>query len=230
MKASKNFVFLILITLCAISANAQHSLQVGFGMHLDEFSTNAYVIDSLLIRGDNTGDGPRPSFVIYYNYLLRKKLNAEIGLRIYNTYYSYFVGQKYPPFGYVEKVGVVRFFTVNIPVNLEYQIHKFFYVKGGFSTSLGKLNKQDDMYFDDTPGVDETYNALKHTFKSGFINYGIGAGFLFSHFDISYYFASSLSAVSNPIKLHEKQYKIYNKLYTHHIELTYTPDFRKRKD
>jgi len=230
MRLYKNIFLLISVSLFSIPANAQHSLQIGFGMHFDEFSANAYIIDSLLVRGDKTGDDPRPSFVVYYNYLLKNKLNAEIGLKIYNTYYSYFVGQKYPPFGYVNKAGGVKLSTINIPINLEYQIHKFFYVKGGFSTSFGKLNKQDDLYFTDTPAVNEIYNKLKHTFKSGFINYGVGAGFIFSRFDISYYFASSLSAVSNPLEVNRNQYTLFNKVSTHHIELTYSLFFNKGKE
>ncbi len=229
MKILKPFLFLFFNILCAIKANAQHSLQVGFGMHVDQFTTTGYIVeDSLLVLGDYSLDDARPTFLVLYNYPLLKRMNIEAGLKFYTTYNTYYAGLYDATFGFIKKGGLVTSNTFNIPVNLEYHIQKFFYLKGGISTSFCHLHKEDDIYFNDTPGVNEIYNKTKYIFKPVFLNYGLGAGIKIWKIDFSYYFSRSMTKISDPLEYEGNSYSLFQTIATHHLELTYHFDLKER--
>ncbi len=220
---------IILLIVTSITTSGQGFLKVGFGMGYAQFTGNGYLIDTITIRPDNRRDESRLIFSVAYRHLITKKIDIEVGLTIKTTFYTYYAGQEFPPFGILEKVGFVQSRVFNVPINIGYNIKKWCYMKGGLSTSFAKLNLQPDYYFNDMPGVNEIYNQTKHIFKPVFFNYGFGFGFRFWRLDLSYYHAQSFTDISDPLYYHGETYYVFTGMKTNQIELAYLINLNRKK-
>ena len=219
----KNIVIITILLFISIQLYSQKSsLQFGFGMHQDVHFGSNHVIDSILIGPNSIKDDYRPIGIISYQKRFKDKFEIEIGLSYSMTYHSYIVGLYNPVFNsFIKKVGISRAHTFIIPININIPLTNKLYVKAGLAASLGILDSNNQVTFDNSPTLDNIYNSMQNIYNSNSINYGFGFGYKVRRFDIVFFRKVSFGKVTKPINVNNKEYEIFGKFYSNTISLFY---------
>lgn len=209
----------------------KNRLQIGFGMNQNIHTGATYEIDSILIESGSTKDDLRPMVYASFHTTINHILELDFGIGCSNIYHDYVVGLYNQSFNsYTRKVGFKRVTTLTFPINMNFNLPKRFYIKAGFSGSLGFSNNSDSSYFHDTPEINDIYNSMQNIYKPHWFGYGFGCGYKIGRFDINFYRTNSISKLTEPISINEKEYDMHGKFHINSLSISYSILFAKKSE